>query len=314
LASDADHHYIIQRIGDQLFRQGEYEKCYRLFAGLQRGAIDLGQDDHYRWNTQLYIQYQVECLLQLGKRRHALDVCMAATRQSPSAMWFLWAADMYTDEHQLQLALMMVRRSSSCLSQTNPIWNQLCLKKRILHEGILQQRGRKLLVGNKGSDAMDMVLLLPFDVVCSILKLLPFDNLVCCARVNRKWNCLVNSTSLLWQRLHFYRNTRPLPTATLALYLSRLNTAPLLSLRIPNVQDPEGLFTTLCQFNCSQLYELGKVEKCRIHAGKLTLFGYRIGLYAVHLTTKLEPILPIDAFCWKGAPCVTTWLWCIWTE
>lgn len=168
---------------------------------------------------------------------------------------------MYTDEHQLQLALMMVRRSYSCLSQTNPLWSQVCLKERILYEGVLQQRGRKLLVGNGSPDAMDMALLLPFDVVCSILMLLPFENLVCCVRVNRKWNHLVNSTPLLWQRLHFYRNTLPLPMTTLALYLSRLNTASLLSLRIPNVQDSEGLFTALCQSNCRQLYELGKVEK-----------------------------------------------------
>ncbi|KAI8343690.1 hypothetical protein BC941DRAFT_412036 [Chlamydoabsidia padenii] len=101
-----------------------------------------------------------------------------------------------------------------------------------------------------------MVLALPFDNVCSILMLLPLKTLVRCARVNRTWNHLISSTPLLWQHLTFRGNSHPLSATTLALYLSRLHLAPLLSVTIPNAQDSTGLLIALCNSNCSQLYEL----------------------------------------------------------
>ncbi|SAM02332.1 hypothetical protein [Absidia glauca] len=268
--------YTIQQEGEQLIQHGHYVLAYRLFVGLHDLLQRLDPQQSQQWqqqrDLQLCLRYQLICLHHLGKHQQALDLCNTVTKSNPTSTWYDIAADIYTKQLRFDEALVMVQRYSAHLlpDHSEPRWNEVRLQERILYEGIQQRQQREMAPLDDSTlltldstpaptdiataDKLDLVYRLPYDLVCSIFSRLPLNNLVTCAKVNRTWRRLIVSNPLFWQHLILYH--KPLPNHIIDLYLSRLQCAPLLSLRIQNEQDVETVLATLCKSNCSQLDEL----------------------------------------------------------
>lgn len=264
--------YTIQQEGEQLIQYGHYEMAYRLFVGLHDLLKHLDPQHSQQWqhqqDRQLCLRYQLNCLLHLGKHQQALDLCTTITKSNPTSTWYGVAADIYTQQLRFDQALVMIQRCSAHLlpGHSESRWNEVRLQERILYEGIQQRQQREMAIFDGDSTPaptnfdlagrLDLICRLPYDLVCSIFSSLPLDNLVTCAKVNRTWRRLIVPNPLFWQHLVLYN--KPLPNHIIKLYLSRLQCAPLLSLRIQNERDVETVLAALCKSNCSQLNELGK--------------------------------------------------------
>ncbi|ORZ26132.1 hypothetical protein BCR42DRAFT_20323 [Absidia repens] len=243
---------VIQQQGQTLYENGKYRKAYRVFFGLQQLQHQQWTNP-YHWQHQqqkLLLYYQIKCLIHLGKRQEALNICYTSVKICPSPIWYLLATDMYIQDGHWDLALEVVRIGYSSSILGGDKWGELMLQERILYEGHLRQ--------NQYVKAhMDLVEILSYDIVCSIFMLLPLKSFVHCSGVSRSWRSLTLTNPLFWQHLDFTGTRfRPVPSTTIQLYLSRLQDAPLLSLLVHNEQNAQDLLKYLCQTNCSKLFEL----------------------------------------------------------
>ncbi|KAI8086714.1 uncharacterized protein BX664DRAFT_336586 [Halteromyces radiatus] len=240
--------HIIQQKGEILYQHGQYEQVYRLVTGmqdLQRQHWDKNQTrEQYHRLQQLCFRYRLQCLVQLGKYQQALQLCKLIVKCYPNCNWYLVSYDYM--EPPLDKAWQLFRQCYMFLFNDNELhWHQVV--RQVTPVQVTSYF------------YLDLVLVLPCEVVHSIFALLPLDSLVRCSRVSHTWRKLLLSTPLLWQHLYFDGS---LSANTVDLYLSRLQGAPLTSLHINCDLDAETLLSSLCNSNCTQLQVL---DLTRLH-------------------------------------------------
>ncbi|KAG2226944.1 hypothetical protein INT45_010223 [Circinella minor] len=109
------------------------------------------------------------------------------------------------------------------------------------------------------SKRIDFVKILPYDIISHIFQMMPFDCIVRCTWVSKRWHGYLIKSLHLWQNLDFSFNDMPVEPDSLRLYLSRLDGAPLKRIKIHHeCVDGDALLTTLLEHKNLRLQELGK--------------------------------------------------------
>lgn len=219
------------------YRKHQFTESYRIFFELEM--------TNYRQSVCAW--YQIQCLLQLGHWRHAINKCHEWKKKQPHvAQWYLIASEIYMSRSDFTLAWEELLQASVSVPNTDDSFDEICFKKRISYEG-------RRVVQN---DILDS---LPYDVACDVFQCLDLESLVRCTRVSKKWRHCLLSSSHLWNDLQFSKRAAQLKISTLDTYLSRLKRTGLTKLSIRHQQtDGDGIFMTLAQRDCCRLKILSK--------------------------------------------------------
>ncbi|CAO3649089.1 unnamed protein product [Cunninghamella echinulata] len=271
----------IKQLGETLYQNQEYEQAYRLFIGLEQL-----QNSNHIYTSQ---RYQIRCLVKLGKIEQAIKKCQFILQQSPcnASSWYLLTAEIYLHDQQYTLAWQLLKKSFTMVSSHDPLWEELCFQERMalessqLHQIIPLSKKRNMnedeekegdndddndatltIIKKKKEKMNDQwhschhIQALSYDILCNIFMMLPFDSLIRSLRVCHQWKELILQSPLLWQQVGFQNCKIPIHHDIIQSYLTRLQSASLLSFRIDKAFDGESLLLLLSKVNCHQLHTL----------------------------------------------------------
>ncbi|KAI7853841.1 hypothetical protein BDC45DRAFT_510256 [Circinella umbellata] len=273
--------------GRRLFLKGEYNEAYRLFYRLEQSQ------PHIRTTCK---QYQIQCLMELRYFTQALTMLesiidppsdqdntqLVSFRSRPrtslpscSLDWFIMGSDVCFAQGDYANAVDWLQRGcqrmgwpiheamqESILNRKRLAQEKLARTSKGQYYGREQQQQRQDDPNNKYmSKRIDFVKILPYDIISTIFQRMPFDCIVRCTWVSKRWHAYLIKSLHLWQNLDFSFNDMPVEPESLRLYLSRLDGAPLKRIKIHHeCVDGDALLATLLEHKNLRLQELDLSE------------------------------------------------------